>query len=181
MKPSATTGRTAYTFESSGRAGLASRRRVAQTAGVFAIRPLEPSEVEAVVRVWNETKRDTYDFIPIERNRTFEEDLGFFRASVLPECRIWVAAEGARIVGFLALRGSYVDRLYVQPGAQRSGVGTALLHRALEASPAGIELHTHVKNGKARAFYEKHGMRAVRFGVSPQPESEPDVEYHWRP
>jgi hypothetical protein len=24
-------------------------------------------------------------------------------------------------------------------------------------------------------------FRAVRFGVSPPPESEPDVEYHWTP
>ena len=33
----------------------------------------------------------------------------------------------------------------------------------------------------SRAFYEKHGFRAVRFVVSPPPESEPDVEYQLRP
>jgi len=133
------------------------------------------------VRVWNETKRDTYDFIPQERDRTVDEDRGFFLERILPVCEIWVAAEDARILGFVALRDSYVDRLYVHPAAQRDGVGAALLRQALAISPAGIELHTHVKNTKARAFYEKHGMRAVKFGVSPPPESEPDVEYHWRP
>lgn len=40
---------------------------------------------------------------------------------------------------------------------------------------------THQKNSKARAFYEKWGLTAVRFGMSPPPESEPDVEYQWRP
>jgi putative acetyltransferase len=154
---------------------------VAQTPRVLEIRLVETSELEAVVRVWNETKRDTYDFIPIERNRTVDEDRGFFLERVVPVCRIWVAAEGARIVGFVALRDSYVDRLYVHPSAQRGGVGAALLGQAQTSSPAGIELHTHVKNRKARAFYEKHGLRAVKFGVSPPPESEPDVEYHWRP
>jgi putative acetyltransferase len=148
---------------------------------VFSVRPLEDPDVEGVVRVWNETKRDTYDFIPVERNRTVDEDRGFFLEHVLPVCRIWVAAEDAQIVGFVALRQSYVDRLYVRPSAQRAGVGAALLRQALQVSPAGIELHTHVKNAKARAFYEKHGFRAVKFGVSPPPESEPDVEYHWRP
>ena len=38
-----------------------------------------------------------------------------------------------------------------------------------------------VKDIKAsRAFYEKYGFTAEKFGVSPPPESEPDVEYHWR-
>jgi hypothetical protein len=69
----------------------------------------------------------------------------------------------------------------VHPSVQRRGVGAALLRHAIALSPAGIELHTHVRNAKARAFYEKHHLVAVKFGVSPPPESEPDVEYHWRP
>jgi GNAT superfamily N-acetyltransferase len=81
--------------------------------------------------------------------------------------------------GFLALVGSYLDRLYVHPGAQRGGVGSALLRHAMALSPAGLELHTHQRNHRGRAFYAKHGLRAVRFCVSPPPESEPDIEYHW--
>ena len=142
--------------------------------------PLE-SELEAVVELWNETKRDTYDFIPQERNRTLDEDRAFFLSSIQPRCALWVAVDGARILGYLGLRDSYVDRLYVHPAAQRRGMGTALLRHAIALSPAGIELHTHVRNTKARAFYEKQGMVAVKFGVSPPPESEPDIEYHWRP
>ena len=83
--------------------------------------------------------------------------------------------------GFLALAGSYVDRLYVLPARQRRGVGERLLAHAKSLAPHGLELHTHQKNGKARAFYEKHGFAAVRFGTSPPPENEPDVEYWWRP
>ena len=98
-----------------------------------------------------------------------------------PRCAIWIAVEDASVLGFVALDGSYVDRLYVRPGAQRRGVGAALLARAIEASPAGIELHTHVENTKARAFYEKMGFVATRFGISPAPERLPDVEYQWRP
>ena len=41
--------------------------------------------------------------------------------------------------------------------------------------------HTHQQHAQARAFCEKHGFRAVKFGISPPPESEPDVEYHWTP
>lgn len=145
------------------------------------IRPLADTEVDAVIRVWTETKRDTYDFIELERSYTAADDAAFFRGHILPRCAIWIAVEDGDVLGFVALVGTYIDRLYVRPAAQRRGVGAALLARAIEASPGGLELHTHVQNSKARAFYEKMGFSAVRFGVSPPPESLPDVEYQWRP
>lgn len=143
---------------------------------------MRADELQAVIAVWHETCRDTYDFIPIERGRTLEDRCAFFQANVASACELFVAVDAGAILGFLALRDeSYVDRLYVLPHAQRRGAGAALLGRAREISPDGLELHTHQKNAKARAFYEKHGFRAVRFGLSPPPENEPDVEYHWRP
>lgn len=145
------------------------------------IRPLADADLDAVIRVWNTTKRDTYDFIPQEQGRTVEEDGAFFREHILPRCAIWIAVEAGEVLGFLALAKSYLDRLYVRPDAQRRGVGAALFAKATRLSPRGLELHTQVKNYNARAFYEKHGFVAVRFGVSPPPESEPDVEYQWRP
>jgi hypothetical protein len=51
----------------------------------------------------------------------------------------------------------------------------------LMVSPSGLELRTHQENHAARALYEKQGFVAVGFGLSPPPESAPDVEYHWRP
>jgi ribosomal protein S18 acetylase RimI-like enzyme len=145
------------------------------------IRPLAPADVDAVIRVWTATKRDTYDFIELEQSYTEADDQAFFRSHILPRCAIWLAARADDVLGFVALDGSYVDRLYVRPDVQRRGVGAALLARAIEASPAGLSLHTHQQNHKARAFYEKMGFVAARFGISPPPESLPDVEYRWRP
>jgi GNAT superfamily N-acetyltransferase len=86
-----------------------------------------------------------------------------------------------QIVAFLAMKASYVDRLYVDPSAWRTGWGTQLVHFAKQVSPSGLELHTHQANAAARAFYERHGFQAVKFGISPPPESAPDVEYPGRP
>ena len=145
------------------------------------IRRAKDTDVDAVIRVWTETKRDTYDFIALEQSYSDADDEAFFRSRILPRCAIWIAVAGEEVLGFAALAGSHLDRLYVRPDAQRRGVGAALLARAIETSPGGLELHTHVQNFKARAFYEKMGFVAVRFGISPPPESLPDVEYHWRP
>jgi len=142
---------------------------------------MRPGELDFVIRLWHATSADTYGFIGIERDRTFEDRRGYFTNHIAPRCDLWVADAQGLLAGFLAVQGSYVDRLYVHPDRQRQGVGAALLARARELSPEGLELHTHQRNEKACAFYEKHGFLAVRYGLSPPPENEPDVEYHWRP
>ena len=141
---------------------------------------MNEAESEAVVELWHVTKKDAYPYLPLEQTRTLEEDFAFFSRVILRSCDIWVAEQEGQLVGFLAIRGSYIDRLYVLPRVQRSGIGAALLKNAMQLSPGGLELHTHQKNLAARSFYEKHGFAATNFGVSPPPESEPDVEYRWR-
>src|SRR4029453_8640970 len=96
-------------------------------------------------------------------------------------CEVWVGALGGGVVAYLAMRASYIDRLYVDPGEQRRGWGARFIQHAKRRQPRGLELPTHRENRPAPAFYDKHGVPAVRFGVSPPPESAPDVEYHWRP
>lgn len=145
------------------------------------IRLMEEDDVEGVVRVWHASGLLAYPFIERWQRFTLELARSVFREEIASACEIWVAEAGDEIVGYLALRGSYVDRLYVGPNHQRRGIGTALLKFAMLRSPAGLELHTHEKNTPARAFYEQHGFVAVKFGLSPPPENEPDVEYHWRP
>ena len=145
------------------------------------LRPLRAEDAPAVVRVWHESKQAAYPYLPTEQGRTLAEDDEIFRRYILPRTAIWVALVDGAIAGFLAMRGSYVDRLYIHPDRQRRGIGAALLQQAKTLSPAGVQLHTHQQNTQARAFYEKHGFRAVAFGISPPPESEPDVEYHWTP
>ncbi len=145
------------------------------------VRRMIDAEARTVVELWHDTKKNAYPYLPLEQARTLDEDFAFFQQVLLPRFDIWVAEEQDQLVGFLAMNGSYIDRLYVLPSVQRLGIGAALIKHAKKLSPSGIELHTHQKNLAARGFYEKHGFLAIHFGVSPPPESEPDVEYHWRP
>lgn len=145
------------------------------------LRRYEPEDLHSTIAMWIETKRIAYPYLPLEPTYTFDDNLEFFRSHIEPRCEIWLADEEGRIVGFLALDGGYLDRLYVATTHQRQGVGEMLLQRARERSPDGLSLHTHQQNHQARAFYEKHGFRAVKLGISPPPESMPDVEYRWEP
>ncbi len=147
------------------------------------VRLLHDEDLDSVIAVWHETRKETHTSMSIETERgvTLDDSQRAFRECIAPHCQVWVAERRGEIVGFLAIRGSYIDRMYVKPSHQGRGVGTALLEKARQLSPVGLELHTHQANRRAHAFYEKHGFRAVKFGLSPPPENEPDVEYWWRP
>ncbi len=145
------------------------------------IRPFQPEDVTATADLWHRSGLATYTYLPTWQSLSAEVAQQVFRDVIMANCQLWVGVQDERIVAFLAMNGSYIDRLYVDPSAWRQGWGTRLLEFAKTLSPNGLELHTHTANTAARALYEKHGFRAVAFGISPPPESAPDVEYHWRP
>ena len=146
------------------------------------IREYQPADQAAVVQVWFNAGKREYTYLAGWQAMTLEKAAAIFCDVIQPHCQLWVAAaDDSQVAGFLALNQTYVDRLYVDPACQRSGVGSALMEHAKALCPAGLELHTHQQNHGACRFYERHGFRAVKFGISPAPELMPDVEYHWRP
>ena len=149
--------------------------------GDQAVRQFREADEPAVVEVWHRSGRARYTFLPTWQAFSLDRARDVFREVIRPRCRIWVGVQGARVVAYLAMKGSYIDRMYVDPSEWRKGWGTRLIDLAKELSPDGLELRTHRQNAGARAFYEKHGFTVVTFGISPPPECAPDVEYHWRP
>jgi GNAT superfamily N-acetyltransferase len=133
------------------------------------------------VAVWFRSGCAVYAFLPEWHTLTIERAGEIFREVIRPHCAIWVGVADERVLAFLAMRGSYIDRMYVDPTEWRKSWGTRLVNFAKTLSPTGLELCTHQQNHAARALYEKLGFTAVRFGISPPPENVPDVEYHWRP
>jgi putative acetyltransferase len=136
------------------------------------IRAYREEDESAVVGVWHRAGLDAYTYLPTWQAFTLEQAHTVFREIILANCDIWVAVSDRQVVAYLAMRGSYIDRLYVDPAQQRKGWGRRLVEYAKALQQ---------QDYAARALYERHGFVAVRFGISPPPESAPDVEYHWRP
>ena len=127
-----------------------------------AIRRFQDQDEPAVVGVWHRSGQTAYPYLPNWQTLTLERAGEIFRETIRPRCNIWVGTRNGQVVAFLALNGSYIDRMYVDPSEWRKGWGTRFVLLA-------------------KTLYERHGFSAVKFGLSPPPESAPDVEYHWRP
>ena len=145
------------------------------------IRPFRDEDEPAVAAVWHRSGRAAYPYLPTWQALTLEHAREVVRDVIRVECAIWVGTLDDDIVAYLAMNGSTLDRLYVDPSEWRRGWGTRFIALAKTLSPHGLELVTHQANIAARSLYEKHGFKAVAFGLSPPPESAPDVDYHWRP
>jgi ribosomal protein S18 acetylase RimI-like enzyme len=146
-----------------------------------AIRPFQDQDSNAVIAVWHRSGHTAYRFLPTWQGLTLERAREVFWKKICSRSDVWVGTRDGQVVAFLAMNGSYIFRMYVDPAEWRKGWGVRLIDFAKRLSPRGLELHTHRENHPARRLYEKHGFTAVKFGISPPPESAPDVEYHWRP
>jgi ribosomal protein S18 acetylase RimI-like enzyme len=130
--------------------------------------------------LWRISREKSLPEFQRAKGHFFFEDQDYFRDYILKENQVWVVEMDLRPVAFMAMKDNFIDQLYVHPSYQNRGIGKALLDYARQLSPEHIWLYTLQVNTNARAFYEKYGFVAEKFGTSPPPESEPDVEYHWR-
>ncbi|HEX5809520.1 MAG TPA: GNAT family N-acetyltransferase [Anaerolineales bacterium] len=145
------------------------------------IREYRPGDFDALVILWRISREKSLpQFFNNEKSHFFYEDLDYFRDHVLKENKVWVLEIEQRPVAFMAIKDDFIDHLYVHPDYQNRGIGKAFLQHARQLSPDHLWLYTLQANVNACAFYEKNGFVAEKFGFSPPPENEPDVEYHWR-
>ena len=149
-------------------------------SGEFIIREYRNEDFDAVTILWRISREKSLPEFQLEKGHFFFEDRDYFQKQIVKNNQIWVVESQNYPVGFMAMNNDFVDQLYIDPNHQRRGIGRSLLNLARERSPDHVWLYTLQVNTSAREFYEKNGFVAEKFGISPPPESEPDVEYHWR-
>jgi len=111
---------------------------------------------------------------------TPDEDRAYFQGPVFDAGEVWGAWTAERLTGFVAFREGWIDHLYVAPGDQARGVGSALLDIARRGQSA-VRLWTFQRNAPARGFYERRGFTAIEeTDGARNDEREPDVLYEWR-
>ncbi len=96
--------------------------------------------------------------------------------------RVTVAEQAGVIAGWAAREAldDEITDLWVDPGRQRSGVGTALLNALeIEITTAGYEaarLQTHARNEKAVQFFQERDYHIHWLSVAYSPRLDRDIE-----
>jgi ribosomal protein S18 acetylase RimI-like enzyme len=121
-------------------------------------RPLEPKDIAAISRVHHRACLIAYRFM--NWSYPLQEVEAWYARKFVEWTWTLAACDADAVPGFIALKDSHIDQLYVDPPYQRCGIGAALLGAALDAVPGRITLDVFEENASARAFYEKHGFQA---------------------
>lgn len=98
----------------------------------------------------------------------------------LRDSETWVAEADGVVVGYARFTRTWLDDLYVDPGHQGAGTGTALLDLVKARHPGGFSLWVFAQNLPARAFYAARGLveREHTDGAENE-ERAPDLRMEW--
>lgn len=129
-------------------------------ADSLVLRPAEPEDVPDLVDVFLTARASA----PMPASVDSPREIAAFLAGRLDTDETWVAEVGGVVVGYARFTPTWLDDLYVAPGAQRVGVGAALLDLVKTLRPDGFGLWVFTSNAPARAFYAGHGF--VELGVT---------------
>jgi ribosomal protein S18 acetylase RimI-like enzyme len=121
------------------------------------LRPYTPADLDAVMAIWRRASEAGHPFLSAA---DLDADAELVRTLYIPGAEITVAEEDGRILGFVALVGTFVGGLFVDPAAHRRGVGRRLMADA-ESRRGPLTLEVYVANATARAFYRALGYREI--------------------
>ncbi|HLU35872.1 MAG TPA: GNAT family N-acetyltransferase [Thermomicrobiales bacterium] len=142
------------------------------------LRPATLGDAARIASVHLMARREAMPYLPVVH--TEDETFDWVRDVVIPQQTVWVAASEDGIDGYIAMTADELNDLYVRPGAQGKGVGTALLDKARELSAGTLRLWTFQRNSRARDFYERRGFVAIEMtDGQDNEEREPDIRYEW--
>ena len=114
-------------------------------------------EVDAAAALYVRSGQAAFTWRPPEHFRL--ED---FRRFALDE-EVWLALMGEAVVGILSIfrEENFIHCLYVDPDAQRLGVGRALVEYLRKETGQPLTLKLDTPNKKAIAFYEATGWQRM--------------------
>lgn len=129
------------------------------------LRQAEERDIPALARVAAAAYRHAFSAI-LEPQALASFDLDCFTRRFARDWpKIVLAQDDDAVIGFALVSDETLRMLFVRPDRLGAGTGARLLRAAMARGARRLE--TFHANEAARAFYERHGWRAVRAYVRP--------------
>jgi ribosomal protein S18 acetylase RimI-like enzyme len=122
------------------------------------IRPYFEIDWEAVCQVHDRAQPGEFAGVCVPRDLTPLAENPYLNKIFYP-CRKFVACDGDKVVGFVAVYKNHISLLYIDPDYQNQGVGKRLLRLALNIIGCPAWTVVIAANHRARRFYAKAGFQ----------------------
>jgi len=118
------------------------------------LRPYRDDDFETLAAAWRAASVVAHDFLTPD---FLEAEVESIRDVYLPAAETWVAEVDGEPVGFLALLGQVIGGLFVHPNHWGSGVGQALVAKAVEQR-GDLTIRLFAENQVGCRFFERAGF-----------------------
>jgi GNAT superfamily N-acetyltransferase len=129
------------------------------------LRPLRQDEIAAALAIINQAALAYKGVIPADCWQEPYMPEAELRHEIAHGVNFWGCEAEARLVGVMGRQDlgpvTLIRHAYVDPGAQRRGVGASLLAHLLSAIHGPVLVGTWAAAWWAIRFYEKHGFQLV--------------------
>lgn len=121
------------------------------------IRDYRETDIDQVLDIWLSASTKAHDFM---EPGFWESKIGDMRDVYIPASESFVFESGGKVSGFYSLYGNNLAAIFVAPGSQGKGVGTALLEDAKNRRKS-LQLTVYKENVSSVNFYKKHGFTST--------------------
>ena len=144
------------------------------------LRDYTANDEAVAIELWRRTWQQAYPRIDFTERVSWWRER--WRNELVPQAQILVAEMDGVMEGFVTVdpKSGYLDQIVVAPEFWGSNVATLLLDAGKRLSPARLDLLVNTDNGRAIAFYEKHGFEMAGDDVNPV-SGRPVYRMRWRP
>lgn len=128
-------------------------------AATLSIRPGGAADIPAVVEIWRRSVTVTHHFLSALDIIMLEPEV----RSGMGAVELWIAREGDKPVGFMAMNGDMIEALFIDPDHAGKGLGSRFIRHARELRGREVPLRVDVNedNPNAAAFYRAKGFVQV--------------------
>ena len=121
-------------------------------------RPATPADAAQVLRVHRASRSAAYAGLGTPQEAAGRSTVESWRETLEGAAAAWVWEQDGSAVAFAVVAGARLAGLYVLPGHEGRGIGSALLDLAVAAGAR--TLWVYAEHAPARAFYEQRGWVA---------------------
>ncbi|RUR30627.1 N-acetyltransferase [Vreelandella nanhaiensis] len=118
------------------------------------IRKYRETDIDQVLDIWLSASIKAHAFIG---SAFWQSTVSEMRDTYIPASETFVCEYEGQIAGFYSLYGNTLAAVFVSPGLQGKGVGSAMLDDAKTRREC-LQLTVYKENAPSINFYKKHGF-----------------------